>query len=116
MFVAFSGKNAPDLRRKVDDGFATIRKPLDSRTFAAALAAFEYHLLSDLQTPSEIADNFGWYTVEGNVAYAPGADDENGAYFKAASQLTPEFVAATAEKYLGKAPATVTLAAEPTSK
>jgi len=116
MFVAFSGKNAPDLRRKVDDGFATIRKPLDSRTFAAALAAFEYHLLSDLQTPSEIADNFGWYTVEGNVAYAPGADDENGAYFKAASQLTPEFVAATAEKYLGKAPATVTLAAEPASK
>ncbi len=112
MFVAFSGKNVPEIRHKIDDGFNAVRKPLDARTFAAALAAFEYHLLSDLQTPSEMADNFGWYAVEGNAAYAPGANDEDGAYFKAASQLTPEFVAATAEKYLGKSPVSVTLEAE----
>ena len=46
-----------------------MRRPLDAKTFAAALAAFEYHLLSDLQTPSEMADNFDWYVVEGNAAY-----------------------------------------------
>ena len=59
-----------------------------------------------------MADNFGWYAVEGNAAYAPGANEEDGAYFKAASQLTPEFVAATAEKYLGKSPVSVTLEVE----
>jgi predicted Zn-dependent peptidase len=112
MFVAFSGKNVSEIRRKIDEGFSAVRKPLDARTFAAALVAFEYHLLSDLQTPSEIADNFGWYAIEGNAAYAPGANDESGAYFKAASQLTPEFVAATAEKYLGKSPVSVTLETE----
>jgi predicted Zn-dependent peptidase len=112
MFVAFSGKNVPEIRQKIDDGLAAARKPLDARTFGAALEAFEYHLLSDLQTPTEMADNFGWYAVEGNAAYAPGANDENGAYFKAAGSLTPEFVAATVQKYLGKAPVSVTLGEE----
>jgi predicted Zn-dependent peptidase len=112
MFVAYSGGTNADLRAKIDDGLASIQKPLEPAAFAAALEAFKYHLLSDLQTPSEMADNFGWYSVEGNAAYAPGANGENGAYFKAASGLTPEFVAATAQKYLGKTPATVSFDVE----
>ncbi len=109
MFVAYSGKNAAVLKSLVDDGFVAVRKPMAATAFSAALASFKYHLLSDLQTPVQVADNFGWYSVEGSAAYAPGVNGENGAYFKAASSLTPEFVAATAEKYLGQAPVVVTL-------
>ena len=110
MFVAYAGKDPAAIRSLVDDGLASIRKPLPAPAFAAALESFKYHLLSDLQTPVEIADNFGWYSVEGSVAYAPGVNGESGAYFKAASSLSPEFVAATATKYLGKIPVVVTLA------
>ena len=109
MFVAFSGKNATALRGLVDDGFAAIRTPLDPKAFAAARASFEYHLLSDLQTPTQLADNFGWYSVEGDPAYAPGASGTSGAYFKAADALTPAFVASIAQKYLGREPVVVTL-------
>lgn len=112
MFVAFSGKNAPALKSLVDDGVASVSKPIAAATFASALESFKYHLLSDLQTPVQVADNFGWYSVEGSAAYAPGVNGENGAYFKAATSLTPEFVAATAEKYLGKPPVVVTLTPE----
>ena len=109
MFVAYSGKNNDGLKALVDAGFERMRKPLDGPAFAAALDAFKYHLLSDLQTPSELADNFGWYSVEGAPEYAPGAAGESGPYFKAASSLTPEFVASVALKYLGKPPIVVAL-------
>jgi predicted Zn-dependent peptidase len=112
MFVEFSGKDAAALRALVDDGFASVRKPMDPPAFANALASFKYHLLSDLQTPAEKADNFGWYSVEGAADYAPGASGEAGRYFQAADSLTPEFVASVAEKYLGKTPVVVTLRPE----
>ena len=115
MFVAYAGKNTDTIRSLVDDGFASVRKPLPAAAFAAALESFKFHLLSDLQTPVQIADNFGWYSVEGSASYAPGVNGESGAYFKAATSLSPEFVAATATKYLGKAPVVVTLAPEPKS-
>lgn len=114
MFVAFSGKDSSALRSLVDDGFGLVRKPMEPRVFASALASFKYHLLSDLQTPAEVADNFGWYSVEGAPEYAPGASGETGRYFQAADSLTPEFVASVAEKYLGKTPVVVTLRPDPT--
>ncbi|GAC1496507.1 MAG: hypothetical protein NVS3B17_07150 [Vulcanimicrobiaceae bacterium] len=112
MFVAYSGKNAVALKSLVDEGLAAVRKPIAAPAFGAALESFKYHLLSDLQTPVQKADNFGWYSVEGSVAYAPGVNGERGAYFRAASSLTPEFVAATVQKYLGKPPVVVTLMPE----
>lgn len=109
MFVAYSGKDMNSLKALVDDGFARVRKPLDARDFSVALAQFEYHIRSDLQTPTQVADNYGWYAVEGAAEYAPGANGERGAYFTYANGLTPDFVASVAEKYLGKPPATITL-------
>ena len=109
MFVAFSGGDESRLRGYVDDGIATIRSPLPAATFAAALASFKYHILSDLQTPTQIADNYGWYVVEGAAEYAPGARGDGGSYGKAADSLTPEFVASVAQKYLGPGGASVTL-------
>jgi len=109
LFVGFAGKRFDAVRAKVDDGLATMRKPLPPAIFATALAAFQYHLLHDLQTPVELADNFGWYAVEGNPEYAPGAGSNAGRYFQAIASLTPEFVAAVAEKYLGRPGAVVTL-------
>jgi predicted Zn-dependent peptidase len=109
MFVAYSGKDSDAIKALVDAGLDAVKKPLPEEEFKEALAAFEYHLLSDLQTPIQLADNFGWYSVEGAPAYAPGANGENGAYFEAAKSLTPEFVAEVAQKYLGKPPAVVTL-------
>lgn len=110
MFVVYSGKQTDALKGIVDAGIAKVQQPMSAPAFASALAAFKYHLLSDLQTPSQMADNFGWYSVEGNPEYAPGANGENGPYFKAANSLTPDFVASVAQKYLGKAPATASLA------
>ena len=109
MFVAYSGKETAAIKALVDAGFSAIQKPLPATDFKTALTAFEYHLLSDLQTPIQLADNFGWYSVEGAPAYAPGANGENGAYFDAAKSLTPAFVASVAQKYLGKAPTVITL-------
>jgi predicted Zn-dependent peptidase len=109
MFVGFSGKQIDAVRAKIDQGLAMLRKPLPAATFAGALLAFQYHLLHDLQTPVEMADNFGWYAVEGNPEYAPGANGGSGRYFQAIGSLTPDFVAAVAEKYLGKPAAVVTL-------
>ena len=113
MFVAYSGTDTPAIKALVDAGFATIQRPLPQSVFKAAQLAFEYHLLSDLQTPVQLADNFGWYSVEGAPAYAPGVDGESGAYFRAVESLTPGFVAAVAQKYLGKQPAVITLTAKP---
>jgi predicted Zn-dependent peptidase len=114
MFVAFSGGDDAAIRSDVQDAIASMRRPLESRTFAGALASFKYHILSDLQTPTQIADNFGWYVVEGAPEYAPGARGDAGAYAKAADSLTPEFVAGVAQKYLGATAANITLA-QPTA-
>jgi predicted Zn-dependent peptidase len=109
-FVSYTS-DAPDaVKTSIDAGLMGMRAPLDRRAFATALDAFAYHLLSDLQTPLSIADNFGWYTVEGDSAYAPGASGEEGAYFRALQTLTPEFVAGVARKYLSKPGVTVQLA------
>ncbi|MGH7728720.1 MAG: M16 family metallopeptidase [Vulcanimicrobiaceae bacterium] len=109
LFVGYSAKSLAPIEPIVASAIADIQKPLERRTFAAALAEFKYHLLHDLQTPSEIADNFGWYSIEGNPAYAPGVGGSRGAYFQAADALTPDFVAQVARTYLGKPPAVVTL-------
>lgn len=116
MFVAFGGKDLGAVKVAVDDGLSGVRQPLSGPAFAAALQAFEYHLLSDLQTPVQLADNFGWYSVEGNPAYAPGVDGDHGAYFNAAQSLTPAFVASVVRKYLAKPPAVVNLAPEKKDK
>jgi predicted Zn-dependent peptidase len=109
MFVAFGGAEMDKLRAIVNDGVAAMRTPLDAAAFNAARNAFEYHLLSDLQTPTQQADNLGWYSVEGNPEYAPGVSGATGAYFRAASALTPASVAAVAQKYLSKPGASATL-------
>jgi len=101
--------NTAALRPLVDAGLAQMQKPMEPAAFTHALDAFKYHLLTDLQTPTQMADNFGWYSVEGAPEYAPGADGDRGAYFQAADTLTPDFVAAVAVKYFTATPVVVTL-------
>ena len=84
-----------------------MQTPLDATTFARARDAFIYHIRSDLQTPAELADTFGWYSVEGNPSYAPGAGGLDGTYFRDARALTSAFVAETVKRFLGKPGATV---------
>jgi predicted Zn-dependent peptidase len=113
LYVAYSGRQLAGLTALVDDGVARVQQPLDAASFTAALAAFKYHMLSDLQTPSQMADVLGWYTVEGAPQYAPGANGDEGAYFKALSSLTAEYVADVARRYLGKPAATATFDSTP---
>jgi predicted Zn-dependent peptidase len=114
MFVVYSAKgDTTKLRQLIDDGFSSVQKPLDAAAFASALESFKYHLLTDLQTPTQMADNFGWYSVEGAAEYAPGVKGESGLYFQAADALTPDFIAAVAQKYFAKAPVSVTLRPDP---
>ena len=84
---------------------------LPSADFARALSAFRTHMLRDTQTPQAIADNYGWYFVQGAPAYSPSAVDENlaGDYFAALNSLTAEYVQQVAKKYLGAAAVVVTL-------
>jgi predicted Zn-dependent peptidase len=120
LLVTISGGDVPAARTFVDDALEAVRKPLDKRTFTAARDAFFYHMLSDIETPGGMADTLGWYTVEGNQAYAPGLGGTASRYFETASSLTPAFVAATVNKYLNRPGAIVAVdaakKAENTSK
>jgi predicted Zn-dependent peptidase len=114
MLVQVSGSgDLKAARDAVDQALTQMRKPLDKEAFEAARAEFIYHLLSDLQTPLELADNFGWYSVEGDAAYAPGIAGGGGRYFAMAKGLTADYVASVAAKYLSTPGATVTLAPAP---
>ncbi len=116
VLVTISGGDVPAARKVVDDALAAVRKPLDKATFNAARDAFLYHMLSDIQTPGGMADTLGWYTVEGDAAYAPGAGGVASRYFAVAGSLTPAFVAATVNKYLGQPGAVVAVEAKKSEK
>jgi predicted Zn-dependent peptidase len=107
--VTISGDDAAAALPIVERVIAGAAKPLERAAFTAARASFVYHLLDDMDTPSGVADTYGWYAVEGNAAYAPAEGGTRGRYFRLVTALTPAGVARTAAKYLGTAPAVVTL-------
>ena len=113
LLVTVSGTGSADMRQNVLDAVSALQKPMDAKTFAAARAAFVYHILSQIQTPLSRADNFGWYAGEGNLPYAPGSD--SGAYLRAAESLDPGFVAQAARRFL-QHPSVVTLSANKKSQ
>jgi predicted Zn-dependent peptidase len=102
-----AGGDQTAVRAAVDAALLAIRRPLDPAAFEAARRQFVYHILSDAETPGALADTYGWYAVEGNPGYAPGEGGATGRYLSAAAALTPEFVAATAAKYLDRPGAAV---------
>jgi zinc protease len=103
--VTISGADAKAALPIVQRAIAHAASPMNAAVFASARAGFEYRLLSDLETPAELADTFGWYAVEGNFAYAPAGSR----YFHVAAELTPQIVARTVARYLTASPAVVTL-------
>jgi predicted Zn-dependent peptidase len=100
MVVTVGGDHEKQAEQKVLSALQAMQQPMDRATFEAAREAFLYHVAADTQTPQEQADNLGWYTVEGNLAYAPGIP--NGAYERAARSLDPQYVADVVRRYLGK--------------
>lgn len=98
LLVTVSGTSSDAVRKQVTDAVAAMQQPMAEKTFASARTAFEYHLFSQTQTPLSRADNFGWYTVEGNSTYAPGS--ASGEYLKAVESLDPAFIAQAARTYL----------------
>lgn len=106
LVVTISGDTANTILPNVLDAVAKMQQPLDPVTFAAARKAFIYHILSQIQTPTERADNNGWYAAEGNAAYAPG--DPSGTYLTIANSLDPQYVANIVRQYL-RNPVTVRL-------
>jgi zinc protease len=103
--VTISGADAKAALPVVQRAIAQAATPMNATAFASARAGFEYRLLTDLETPAELADTFGWYAVEGNFAYAPASSR----YFHVAAELTPQAVARTVARYLTASPAVVTL-------
>ncbi len=110
LLVTLSGNGSSKFRPTVLDAVTAMQRPLDAKTFNAARSAFLYHILSQTQTPSSRADNFGWYAVEGNPAYAPG--DASSQYVQAVQSLDPDYVAGAVRKYLQR-PAVVQLLTSP---
>ncbi|HEY5350709.1 MAG TPA: insulinase family protein [Candidatus Lustribacter sp.] len=104
-----TGGDQPQVRAAVDAALLAIQRPLAAATFEAARRQFMYHILSDAETPGALADTYGWYAVEGDPGYAPGEGGPAGRYLSAAAALTPEFVAATAAKYLDRPGASITV-------
>ena len=82
---------------------------MSQAAFEAARGAFVYRLLSEMETPADVADTYGWYTVEGAPGYAPAEGGTRGRYFTLAASLTPSAVAQAVTKYLSAPPAVVTL-------
>lgn len=107
--VTISGEDAAAARPIVDQTIAAVTKPLAPGAFAAARAAFVYHLLQQMDSPSDVAGTYGWYAIEGDPLYAPAEGGTQGRYFRLIAGLTPAAVARAAAKYLGPAPAVVTL-------
>lgn len=107
--VTATGGDIAAARNAIDVALRSLQRPLPPEIFAQAQRAFTYRTLSGVQTPGELAASYGWYTVEGDAAYAPGADGAQGRYLAALAALTPKFVAATVTKYLGRAGATVSV-------
>ncbi|HLW38651.1 MAG TPA: insulinase family protein [Candidatus Eremiobacteraceae bacterium] len=113
-FISVSG-NALD----PDAALGTIRDAvkkvlagqLSKNDFERALTAFRTHLLRDLQTPQEVADNYGWYFTQGATSYSPSATDAQlaGDYFAQVQSLTPAYVFAVAKRYLSTTPTVVLL-------
>ena len=110
LLVTVSGSTADALRSAITDAVTAAEQPLPADKFNAARSAFVYHILTQTQTPSSRADNYGWYAAEGNAQYAPG--DEMSEYFKAAQSLDPGYVADIVRKYL-QHPAIVQLLTSP---
>jgi predicted Zn-dependent peptidase len=108
--VTITGAEADAVRPLVDKAIADAAKPMPKAAFEAARAGFDYRLLSQMETPADLADVYGWYAVEGAPAYAPADGGTGGRYFTGAAKLTPASVAAAVAKYLGPPPAVVTLA------
>ncbi|HEX4013385.1 MAG TPA: hypothetical protein VHX17_05760 [Candidatus Cybelea sp.] len=108
MVVTIGGDGEKEARDRVLSALSTMRVPLDAQTFDAAREAFLYHVAADTQTPQERADNLGWYSVEGDVSYAPGIT--NGTYAHLVRQLDPAYVAEVVKRYL-QTPVVVTLLA-----
>jgi predicted Zn-dependent peptidase len=98
MVVTIGGDNKKQAEQHVLDALTKLEQPMDQQVFNAAREAFLYHVASDTQTPQERADNLGWYTVEGNTAYAPGLAD--GQYERAVRALDPQYVAEIVRHYL----------------
>jgi predicted Zn-dependent peptidase len=109
-----SGGDQAAVHTAVDAALRAIREPMSRAAFDAARRTFVYHILSDSGTAQTLADTYGWYAVEGNPEYAPGEGGPAGRYLAAAAALTPEFVAATAAKYLDRPGASIEI--EPTVK
>jgi len=98
MLVTIGGSKPAPVEAQVLTAIANLQRPLDPAAFAAAREAFLYHLAADSQSPTEQADNLGWYSSEGNGAYAPS--DATSTYWKAARSLDPQYVASIVKKYL----------------
>jgi predicted Zn-dependent peptidase len=98
LLVTISGSKAAAVRPQVLAAIAALQQPMDSKTFEGARSAFEYHIMSQIQTPVSRADNFGWYAAEGNLSYAPGND--SGDYLRTAQSLDPAYVSQIVHRYL----------------
>ncbi|PZR58556.1 MAG: hypothetical protein DLM50_03495 [Candidatus Meridianibacter frigidus] len=108
MLVAIAGKNDVSISTAALESVVRAQTPLEPSVFAAARTAFIYHILADTESPADAADNFGWYAVEGDPAYAPS--DDAGKYVQLAGSLDPQYVAQIAKRYL-VTPTVVTLTA-----
>jgi predicted Zn-dependent peptidase len=100
MLVTIGGDHEKQAEQHVLEALSALQQPMDRQTFESAREAFLYHVAADTQTPQERADNLGWYSVEGNLDYAPGIG--SGSYERAARELDPQYVADIVRRYLGK--------------
>lgn len=106
MRVTIGGSDDKTAAQTVLGALQKMTSPMDDKTFGAAREAFLYHIASDTQTPQALADNLGWYAVEGSPQYAPG--DSSGQYLRDARALDPQYVSQVVRKYLSS-PVTVRL-------
>lgn len=109
--VTISGDDAAAAQPIVEQVLAAAAKPMPGAAFASARNAFVYDILGSSATAADLADTLGWYTVEGDPAYAPVAGAATGRYLALVRALTPASVARAAGRYLSPAPAVVTLVA-----
>lgn len=107
MLVTLAGSDDSRLQTQILSGVSAMSTPMNAQAFAAARAAFLYHLAYDTQTAEEEAANLGWYAAEGAPGYAPGGAE----YESIARSLDPQYVASVVQRYLSQ-PVTVRITPE----
>ncbi|MDP9111702.1 MAG: insulinase family protein [Candidatus Eremiobacteraeota bacterium] len=107
--VTISGARSDVAKAATLEAVSALANPLSPEAFESSRKALLYRVASETSTARTMADNVGWYVLQGDAAGAPG--DPSGQYARDVASLDPAYVAQIVRTYVTR-PVIVELNAE----